>query len=153
VDRKKETLVAHFQSLGESFCQQITDVSCDIWSPYITTIETCFPNANLILDRFHVTKLLNESLDKMRKQLRQAHKEEKVFKKLKWVLFKQYYKLSDAELAVLADAFQACPALQKNYFLREEFHHILENNDDVDIVLTLIDQMDRESKINTRCYF
>lgn len=152
-DRKKETLVAHFQSLGESFCQQITDVSCDIWSPYITTIETCFPNANLILDRFHVTKLLNESLDKMRKELRQAHKEEKVFKKLKWVLFKQYYKLSDAELDILDDAFKAHPALQKNYFLREEFHHILENNDDVNIVLTLIDQWIEKVKLTQEAIF
>lgn len=149
-DRKKETLMAHFQSLGASFCHQITDVSCDIWAAYITTIETCFPNANLILDRFHVTKLLNEALDEMRKQLRQAHQEEGVFKKLKWVLFKQYYKLSDAELAVLDDAFQVSPALQKNYFLREEFHHILENNDDVNTVLTLMDQWIEKVKL-TQC--
>ena len=52
-NRKKETLVAHFKALGQDFCNQITDVSCDIWTPYISTVETCFPNANLILDRFH----------------------------------------------------------------------------------------------------
>ena len=30
-DRKKETLLALFQSLGDDFCQQIQVVSCDIW--------------------------------------------------------------------------------------------------------------------------
>jgi transposase len=29
-NRKKETLVAHFKVLGDDFCSQITDVSCDI---------------------------------------------------------------------------------------------------------------------------
>ena len=81
-NRKKETLIAHFKELGETFCQQITDVSCDIWSPYISTIEICFPQATLTLDRFHVTKLLNESLDLVRKQLRKNFKNEDAYKKL-----------------------------------------------------------------------
>ena len=35
-NRKKETLVSHFQKLGQSFCDQITDVACDYWDAYIS---------------------------------------------------------------------------------------------------------------------
>ena len=58
-DRKKETLVTYFQNLGPVFCQQITVVSCDLWQPYLAVAATCFPQATLVLDRFHVVKLLN----------------------------------------------------------------------------------------------
>ena len=58
-DRKKGTSVAYFQRLGPAFCQQITAVSRDIWQPYLAVVLTYFPQATLVLDRFHVVKLLN----------------------------------------------------------------------------------------------
>ena len=57
-DRKKETLLAHFQSLGEDFCNQIEVVSCDIWKTYINVAKECFPNCEVVIDRFHVVKAL-----------------------------------------------------------------------------------------------
>lgn len=138
-NRRKETLIAHFKQLGEPFCQQITDVSCDIWSPYISTIETCFPQSTLILDRFHVTKLLNESLNLVRKQLRKDFKDQLAYKKLKWIIFKQYHLLSDDELDELEKAFILAPQLQEYYFLREDFHHILDNQTDVNLAIVALD--------------
>jgi transposase len=139
-NRKKETLVAHFKALGEGFCNQITDLSCDIWGPYISTIETCFPKANLILDRFHVVKLLNESLDNFRKQLRKDNKDEVAFKQLKWILFKQYHRLTDSQIDDLEAGFALSPALKEYYFLREKFHHILDNQSDVEQTIILLDE-------------
>ena len=84
-NRKKETLIAHFKQMGADFCNQITDVSCDYWDAYITTSKVCFPNAKIILDRFHVTKLLNNVLDDFRKELRKSDKDNAHYKRLKWV--------------------------------------------------------------------
>ena len=81
-NRKKETLIAHFEKLGKGFCQQITDVSCDYWEGYIGTAQHCFPQANVILDRFHVVKLLNGAVDSFRKDLRKADQDNVVFKRL-----------------------------------------------------------------------
>jgi transposase len=53
-DRKKATLKAHFEGLGADFCQQIEVVACDMWSPYRDVAEQCFPNAEVVVDRFHV---------------------------------------------------------------------------------------------------
>ncbi|MES2730546.1 MAG: ISL3 family transposase [Bacteroidota bacterium] len=126
-DRKKETLLAHFKSLGEEFCSKITDVACDYWPTYITVSQTCFPQANIILDRFHVTKWLNTALDTFRKEIRKADPENTHYKKLKWILHKQYNHLSDSQLDNMDLAFANSPTLSKLYWARERFHHILDN--------------------------
>lgn len=137
--RKKETLIAHFQRLGQSFCEQITDVSCDYWDAYISTAKVCFPNARIILDRFHVCKLLNEPLDQFRKELRKADKDNVHYKKLKWILYKQYHTLSDSQLDDLDAAFAQCKDLQKYYLAREDFHHILDNCNSIEAAIIGID--------------
>ncbi len=137
-NRKKETLIAHFQALGADFCQQITDVSCDNWDAYICAAKTCFPNAKIILDRFHIVKSLNESLDEFRKALRKTDAQNAHYKKLKWVLYKQFHTLSDTQIDDLENAFQDCPELEKIYHTREQFHHILDNSENTQIALEKI---------------
>ena len=82
-DRKKETLLAYFQGLGPEFCQQLTAVSCDLWAPYLAVAAACFPQATLVLDRFHVVQLLNRNLDAFRQRLRREAPEEAAYKPLK----------------------------------------------------------------------
>ena len=134
-NRKKETLIAHFKALGPSFCAQITDVSCDYWAAYITTAQTCFPQATLILDRFHVVKWLNESVDIFRKKLRKSDQNNAHYKTLKWVLYKQYHTLSDKQLDDLDRAFTDSPTLEAIYWAREGFHHILDTSEGVEAAL------------------
>ena len=47
-------------------------VAVDMWEPFIQTIQRQVPEADIVHDRFHVSKYLNESVDKVR---RQEHKE------------------------------------------------------------------------------
>lgn len=137
-NRKKETLIAHFKQMGNDFCNQITDVSCDYWDAYINTSKECFPNAKIILDRFHVTKLLNNVLDDFRKELRKSDKDNTLYKRLKWILYKQYHTLSDQQLDDLDAAFIDSPLLEKVYHIRESFHHILDNTDTVENAIIAI---------------
>jgi transposase len=126
-NRKMETIIAYFKSLGEDFCNKITEVSFDNWDAYIGAAKTCFPNAKLVLDRFHITKSLNEGLDNFRKALRKQDKEDKIYKKLKWVLYKPYHVMSDDELDTLDQAFEQSPELKTLFWKREEFHQVLDN--------------------------
>lgn len=134
--RLKADLVKHFQGLGTAWCAQITAVSCDVWDAYIGAAETCFPNAYIALDRFHIVKLLNKCVDTFRTSLRKEFADTEAFKKLKWILFKQYHTLTDEELDRLDAAFEASPELKVVYQKREEFHHILDNSTDVETALS-----------------
>lgn len=145
-DRKKQTLVDYFQSLGEEICTRITDVSCDIWSTYIQVARQCLSQARIVLDRFHVVKLLNESLDNYRKTLRKAHKDNDIFKRLKWILYKQHHMLTDRELDDLEASFKEDPKLKAFYFKRDAFHQILDNNTDVNQAVEQIKQWIKTAK-------
>lgn len=125
-NRKKETLIAHFKSLGENFCQQIEVVSCDIWKTYIHVAKECFPNAEVVIDRFHVVKALNEVLDQIRKKLRREFKQEACFKDIKWLLFKRPENCTKDKLDLLKEAFEKSWLLEEVYQLRNTFHSMFE---------------------------
>ena len=126
-NRKKETIIAYFRDLGGEICQQIKVVACDIWEPYILAAGQCFPNAEITLDRFHVVKSLNESLDAVRKSLRQDYNDKEQYKKLKWLLFKQPKNCTQEQLDTLNGAFMQSPTLHQFYIQRNRFHAIYDN--------------------------
>lgn len=123
-NRKKETIIAHFQALGQEFCQQIKAVSCDIWEPYILACQACFPNASITIDRFHVVKALNHTLDTYRKTLRKKHPQQEFFKDIKWVLFKSKIDLQQQQK--LDDAFKKAPLLEELVTLRNQFNNLFD---------------------------
>lgn len=121
-NRKKETLIAHFQALGADFCGQIEVVSCDMWSAYIHLAKELFPNAKVVIDRFHLVKSMNEVLDKIRSKLRKNEPANEAFKFIKWDLFKRPEKLSCTDRLELNKAFVAAPILEEVYELRNTFN-------------------------------
>ena len=125
-NRKKDTLIAHFQSLGEEFCQQIEVVCSDIWKTYINVAKELFPNAEIVIDRFHVVKALNEVLDTLRKKLRREFKNEDCFKSIKWKLFKPSEKCDSDDFALLQNAFDKSWLLEEIYQLRNTFNSMFD---------------------------
>lgn len=130
-NRKKETIKSFFEALDPQIRKRITDVSCDLYAGYISLADEFFPDANVVLDRFHVVKLLNEPLDAHRKEMRKKDKSNPVYAQLKYVLFKRHHLMTDAELDCLEAAFATDKTLEAEYFKRERFHGILDNNNDV----------------------
>ncbi len=44
----------------------MAEVSVDMWAGFPKVIEEVFPNAVVVFDRFHVMKLVNETLNEIR---------------------------------------------------------------------------------------
>lgn len=123
-NRTQATLIAHFEALGPVFCQQIQAVSCDMWPAYRRASLACFPNARLVIDRFHVVKALNQALDRHRQDLRKGTPKEPVFKDLKWALFKARPDAREAQTLQAACAKDL--ALEELVGLRQQFHALFE---------------------------
>jgi transposase len=64
-DRLWETLSAEQKEAVEA-------VAVDMWGPFIQTIQKQVPDADIVHDKFHISKYLGEAVDKVR---RQEHKE------------------------------------------------------------------------------
>ena len=60
-------------SSGMSGQRRRIEAACvDMWEPFIRTVQKQAPNADIVHDKFHVSKYLGEAVDKVR---RQEHKE------------------------------------------------------------------------------
>ena len=137
-NRKKETIISYFKALGSTVCEQIQVVSCDIWDTYIAVAKECFPNAEITLDRFHIVKALNESLDDVRKSLRKTYKNVNEYKKLKWILYKQPQKCNEEQRILLSNAFIQSPTLHQIYIQRNRFNDIYDQAKNAEQMTTLL---------------
>ncbi|MDO8699438.1 MAG: ISL3 family transposase [Rhodoferax sp.] len=61
-----------WQTLTPEQKQGVEAVAVDMWEPFIQTIEREVPEADIVHDKFHVSKYLGEAVDKVR---RQEHKD------------------------------------------------------------------------------
>ena len=121
--KSAESLVPFWKRLGRRR-YKITAVAMDMSSAYISAVRGNLPNADIVFDRFHVVKLMNEKLTALRRQLyREATADEKsVLKGSRWLVLKNPENLdaSRDEEARLAAAFELNAPLAIGYYLKEE---------------------------------
>jgi transposase len=71
-ERTAEAANQLWDTLSPEQKQEVKAVAVDMWEPFIQTIQTQVPDADIVHDKFHVSKYLGEAVDKVR---RQEHKE------------------------------------------------------------------------------
>ena len=49
-------------------CTKITQVASDMSTAYLSGIKDCFPKAQSVIDRFHVSQLMREAMDAVRRE-------------------------------------------------------------------------------------
>lgn len=90
-DRRLYYLKEHFYRYSRQERKKVKTICIDMYSPYIELIRQLFPNALIIIDRFHLIQALNRELNRCRIQwMNQVrHKDRRLYNKLKryWKLF------------------------------------------------------------------
>lgn len=67
-NRQQQYLFEYFMSYSIQSRRAVRTVTMDMYSPYIQVIRDCFPNAEIIIDRFHIVQHLNRVLNQVRIQ-------------------------------------------------------------------------------------
>lgn len=104
-------------------------VAMDMWRPYKDAVNIVIPHAKIVIDKFHVVKLANEALEKIRKANREkvSAKERRQLMRDRYVLLTRRRDLNDFDdqikLQVWTDKF---PLLAQAYELKEQFFDIYE---------------------------
>lgn len=89
----REDLEAHNGS-----ARSIRDVSCDMSPAFTKGVRDYFPNANITYDKFHIIKLINEAVDKVR---RSEAVEAKILKGTRYIFLKNAKNLTQKQSATL----------------------------------------------------
>ena len=79
-DRKLNNLLNYFSFFTHKARSNVKLIVIDMYSPYISLIKKMFPNADIIIDEFHIIQLISTSLNKTRINLM---KKKKNYNKLK----------------------------------------------------------------------
>ena len=56
------------QTLTEEQQKRVKSVSLDLWQAFATAVQTQLPDADMVYDRFHVSKYLNDAVDQVRRE-------------------------------------------------------------------------------------
>lgn len=131
VDRFKHDLRLHGSS-----AKNVTDISCDMSPAFIKGVKENFPNAEITFDKFHIIKLINEAVDKVRKM---ETKENPLLKGSKYLFLKNEKNLTSNQAKRLDEIklsgfnFKSLRALQ----IRESFQDIYKAPTESSFILLL----------------
>ena len=85
-DRKLMNLLKYFSYYTHKARANVKLIVIDMYSPYISLIQKMFPNAQIIIDKFHLIQLISRSLNKTRIMIMKKDK-------TNYNKFKRYWKL------------------------------------------------------------
>lgn len=139
--REKAELEQWWKTLSPEQQASIRTVSMDMWRPYRSFVEQHLPQAQIVADRFHVMKQLNDQLTKARRKIqREADPETKAaLKGSRWLLVRSRGQLSDDQEQQLQAVLAAHHDLRVAYLLKEEFRLIFERIHDKDRARRFLD--------------
>jgi transposase len=67
-ERKLEAAVKLLETLTPVQRESVQAVAMDMWPAYMSAAKACLPQADIVHDKFHVAKYLNDAVDTVRKQ-------------------------------------------------------------------------------------
>lgn len=118
---KQDQIVEVLEQQPLEIRKQVKEVSVDMWGGFPKVIEKVFPNAVVVIDRFHVMKAVNSNLNTIRKQSGIKVKNNK------FILLKNGIDLSDEENEKLELILKQSERLRTAYELKESFRAIYES--------------------------
>ena len=101
---------------------QVEEVSVDMWAGFPKVVEEVFPNAVVVIDRFHVMKLINTRLNKIRRFAGIN------LKGSRYLLLKNAEELSPEEKEKIDQVLSQSACLTIAYELKEELREIYETS-------------------------
>jgi transposase len=131
--RKKGTVIDFLRTIPIRLAKTIETVCCDMYEGYTEAVREELPQANIVIDRFHVTRYYSKAADKFRQQeLKRLKKElsKEAYQQLRgnmWAFRKKKADWTPEERKVLRKLFRYAPELKQAYFFREKLTDIFDS--------------------------
>ena len=120
-NRYENDLIKYFSQFPNK--SEVKYFVCDMNPHFRQVANTCFPQAKIVADRYHVVRQVFWAMERVRKneQNNLSKNFRKYFKKSKHLLSKKPEKLTEEEMDRLALMFEIAPRLADAYRLKNEF--------------------------------
>ena len=127
-NRDKKSVVNYLYNLQGK--DQVQYVAMDMWTPYRDAVQAVLPDARIVIDKFHVVRMANDAVEKVRKSLREqlTPKQRRGLMHDRFVLLKRARARNDRERLLLDGWTANYPELGAAYRLKEDFYGIYEGS-------------------------
>ena len=125
-NRDSEDLCKHFLEYTYDERAKVKKVVMDLSTLFRSVAKKLFPEAKIIADKFHVIRVVINSLENVRKRIQKEFHDakRKWFKRSRHLLLKPEYKLTDEDKIELNRMLNSSSELEKAWLLKERFYEI-----------------------------
>ena len=148
-------LIQYFSKLPIEQRKKVKYFICDMNAYFIKIGKAYFPNAKIVIDRFHYTEVIVEAFEKIRKEVqnRQSEKDRKTFKRSRYLLLMHEEKLKETKGGTeqVERMLEKSIGLKKGYEMLQEFYKLnkIVGRAEARIKLKMYYEKVEKSKLNT----
>lgn len=130
-NRDSEDLCKYFLDYPYEKRAKVKKVVMDLSTLFRSVAKKIFPEAKIIADKFHVIRIVTNSLENTRKRIQKEFHDakRKWFKRSRRLLLKPEYKLTDEDKIELNRILNSSRELEKAWLLKELFHEIFKEKE------------------------
>ena len=130
VEGRSVEIIAPFLKRLATKAHKLKAIAMDLSPTYISAVKNYLPKVDIVFDRFHVTKLLNEALDELRRKERQKYEDQglEIGKGDRFLVLRNFSDLDEQGKARLKNLFEINKSLAKAHTMKEQFRLFWDNS-------------------------
>ena len=116
---------------GPKRCRRIKVAVTDMHDPYTSVLKKALPKAALVYDHFHVSKVVHDALDEIRRRIQRQlpPAERRIIKGKRYALLRARENLSDKQRVSLQELLALNTDLTAGHILKEGFRDVFRASD------------------------
>ena len=127
--RSQTFLTSYFREIPKAERYRIKFFVCDMWQPYTDLAKMFFPNATIIIDKYHFIRQTTWAIENVRKRLQKTMPANlrKYYKRSRTLILTRYDKLKDENKKACDLMLLYNDDLRLAHYLKEWFYRICQN--------------------------
>lgn len=121
-DRDYKSCKALIESaIKQEYRNKVKTISMDMWKPFMNVAKDKLPNADVLHDRFHLVKYLNDAVDKVRRREVKKHEE---LKQTRYIFLKNPENQTEKQRIKFESISQSNYEVSRAWRVKENFRDI-----------------------------
>ena len=127
--RSRAHLTSYFRDIPKSERYRVKFFVCDMWKPYTELAQTFFPNADIVIDKYHFIRQVTWAVENVRKRVQKTMPASlrKYYKRSRSLILTRYDKLKDEKKKECDLMLLYNDDLRLAHYLKEWFYRICQN--------------------------
>ena len=127
--RSQAHLTSYFRDIPKSERYRVKFFVCDMWKPYTELAQSFFPNASIVIDKYHFIRQVTWAIESVRKRVQKTMPASlrKYYKRSRSLILTRYDKLKDEKKKECDLMLLYNDDLRLAHYLKEWFYRICQN--------------------------